>query len=336
MKTYCPYTNLDAQALSRHARQDLAQRQPGDVLGAREVRGQAARAEGRRASARSSRSTWRPATAAPPAATTTCARSPSTTRSSSPASPRSCWALSPLPHRGERAGRGGRGRRAGLGRRRPSPDLASAFLAHLRAELHAPDLSYAATPAALSGGFDTRIFSFRLSGAPDAWSGSLILRVMNPAHDPLRALRERAIQNALATQGYPAPRVLAACADRAPLGAGFLVMERATGRPAARRPGPRGERHAGRRPGAPARPRRGAGAARAGRRGPGGRRRLRPGRGRLRGPSRRARPAHPPGRADRPRARPALAARPPAGRGSARDLPRRLPSPEPARARVGG
>ncbi len=53
---------------------------------------------------------------------------------------------------------------------------------------------------------------------------------MNPAHDPLRALRERAIQNTLATQGYPVPCVLTACADRAPLGAGFLVMERATGR----------------------------------------------------------------------------------------------------------
>jgi aminoglycoside phosphotransferase (APT) family kinase protein len=59
----------------------------------------------------------------------------------------------------------------------------------------------------------------------------LILRVMNPAHDPSRALRERAIQNALAVQGYPAPRVLAGSADRSTLGAGFLVMERATGRP---------------------------------------------------------------------------------------------------------
>jgi aminoglycoside phosphotransferase (APT) family kinase protein len=113
----------------------------------------------------------------------------------------------------------------------PPADLASRFLAHLRAELHAPDVAYAAAPTAISGGFDTRIFGFRLSGAPDPWSGPLILRVMNPAPDPLRALRERAIQNALAGQGYPVPRVLAASADRGPLGAGFLVMERATGRP---------------------------------------------------------------------------------------------------------
>jgi aminoglycoside phosphotransferase (APT) family kinase protein len=67
----------------------------------------------------------------------------------------------------------------------------------------------------------------------------LILRVLNLIHDPVRALRERATQNALAALGYPVPRVLSACADRAPLGAGFLVMERAAGRPllAARRTG---------------------------------------------------------------------------------------------------
>jgi len=78
-----------------------------------------------------------------------------------------------------------------------------------------------------------------VSAGPAAWSGPLILRVLSPAHDPLRALRERATQNALATLGYPVPRVLTASADRGPLGAGFLVMERAAGRPLleARRPG---------------------------------------------------------------------------------------------------
>lgn len=63
--------------------------------------------------------------------------------------------------------------------------------------------------------------------------------MLSPTQDPQRALRERATQNALAALGYPVPRVLTACADRGPLGAGFLVMERAPGRPLleARRPG---------------------------------------------------------------------------------------------------
>ena len=118
-------------------------------------------------------------------------------------------------------------------------DAAPALLAHLRRELHAPALAYAEPPAAISGGYDTRIFGFRLAGGPAEWSGPLILRVLNPAHDPARALRERATQNALAGLGSPVPRVLTACVDRAPLGAGFMVMDRAAGRPLldARRPG---------------------------------------------------------------------------------------------------
>jgi aminoglycoside phosphotransferase (APT) family kinase protein len=121
----------------------------------------------------------------------------------------------------------------------PTADIAAALLVHLSRELHAPDLAYAEPPATISGGYDTRIFAFRLSAGPGAWSGPLIVRVLSPAHDPLRALRERATQNALATLGYPVPRVLTASADRGPLGAGFLVMERAAGRPLldTRRPG---------------------------------------------------------------------------------------------------
>jgi aminoglycoside phosphotransferase (APT) family kinase protein len=110
-------------------------------------------------------------------------------------------------------------------------EIAPALLDYLRTELPAPSLTFSDPPAAISGGYDTRIFSFRLGGAPPAWSGPLILRVLDPGHDPLRALKERATQNTLAALGYPVPRVLTACAARGPLGAAFLVMERAPGRP---------------------------------------------------------------------------------------------------------
>ncbi|HKW92843.1 MAG TPA: phosphotransferase [Methylomirabilota bacterium] len=112
----------------------------------------------------------------------------------------------------------------------PTTDTTS-LLEYLRAEVRAPTLAFAEVPGAISGGYDTRIFSFRLTGAPPAWSGPLILRVLSPKHDPARALRERATQNAVAGLGYPAPRVLSVCAAREPLGAAFLVMERAAGRP---------------------------------------------------------------------------------------------------------
>jgi aminoglycoside phosphotransferase (APT) family kinase protein len=110
-------------------------------------------------------------------------------------------------------------------------EIASGLLAYLRAELRAPQLTFTDRPAAISGGYDTRIFAFRVGGAPPAWSGPLILRLLNPAHDPLRALKERATQNTLAALGYPVPRVLTACTDRGPLGGAFLVMARAPGRP---------------------------------------------------------------------------------------------------------
>ena len=109
--------------------------------------------------------------------------------------------------------------------------LADRFLDHLRLNLAAPALRYVQPLAAIRGGHDTQIFSFRLAGAPRGWEGPLVLRVLGGQHDPRRALRERAAQNAVADLGYPAPRVLEASADPAPLGSGFLVMERAAGRP---------------------------------------------------------------------------------------------------------
>ena len=92
-------------------------------------------------------------------------------------------------------------------------------------------MTYAEPPAPISGGYDTRIFGFRLQGAPAPFSIPLILRVLGNHYPPGRALSERATQNAVAGLGYPSPRVLLASADPAILGGAFLVMERLPGRP---------------------------------------------------------------------------------------------------------
>src|SRR2546425_4863628 len=94
-----------------------------------------------------------------------------------------------------------------------------------------PRLEFAERPTRLMGGFDTRIFAFRLAGAPPAFAGPLIFRLLDAHHDPPRALHERATQNALAELGYPAPRGLLASADPTPLGGAFLIMERFAGPP---------------------------------------------------------------------------------------------------------
>jgi aminoglycoside phosphotransferase (APT) family kinase protein len=94
-----------------------------------------------------------------------------------------------------------------------------------------PDLALAEPLAPLPGGFDTQVLAFRLRGAPGAFAGPLVLRLLGPRHDPRRVLRECAVQRAVAAQGFPAPPCLLADADPAPLGAPFLLMTRLPGRP---------------------------------------------------------------------------------------------------------
>src|SRR2546430_1291439 len=82
---------------------------------------------------------------------------------------------------------------------------AQPLLEHLRAELREPGLGYAEPLTPMTGGYDTRIFAFRLSGAPEPFSIPLILRVLGSQHPPARVLSERTAQNTVAGLGYPAP-----------------------------------------------------------------------------------------------------------------------------------
>jgi aminoglycoside phosphotransferase (APT) family kinase protein len=109
--------------------------------------------------------------------------------------------------------------------------LAARLLEHLRAKLERPDLAFAQPPTPITGGYDTDIFAFRVTGPSGWWTEPLILRRLSARHTPARALRERATQNTLADLGYPAPRVLLASIDPVPIGRPFLVMLRMEGRP---------------------------------------------------------------------------------------------------------
>jgi aminoglycoside phosphotransferase (APT) family kinase protein len=106
--------------------------------------------------------------------------------------------------------------------------LSHRLLSHLRERLGA-SVGFAETPAPLSGGFDTTILAFRLSGAPADWERPLILRVMTHADFGPRVLREAAVHAALVKDGFPAPRVLLHDVELAPLGLPFLIMERLPG-----------------------------------------------------------------------------------------------------------
>jgi len=110
-------------------------------------------------------------------------------------------------------------------------EIAERLIEWLRRELEAPALAFAERPSRLSGGFDTEIFAFRLTGGPASFSMPLILRLFDPRQRTDRGLRERVTQNTVAELGFPAPRVLLAIADSAGLGGAALVMERVPGRP---------------------------------------------------------------------------------------------------------
>ncbi len=110
-------------------------------------------------------------------------------------------------------------------------DLAADLLDGLRARLDDRGLELQEPLTPITGGFDTRIFAFRLRDAAPAFAGPLILRLLGPQHDPARVLRERVTQNTLAGLGYPAPRVLLASPDPALLGGAWLIMERLAGKP---------------------------------------------------------------------------------------------------------
>lgn len=110
-------------------------------------------------------------------------------------------------------------------------EISARLLEYLRARTGRPGLAYAERPVRMTGGYDAAIFRFHLLDAPSPFGGPLVLRLFQSGGDRGRAQREGAVQNGLAAQNYPAPRVFAAEEDAAVLGGAFLIMERMPGRP---------------------------------------------------------------------------------------------------------
>lgn len=122
------------------------------------------------------------------------------------------------------------------GRSGRTADVARGLAAYLSRTLGVPAVDFAEPLVPLGGGFDTEIYAFRLRQAPGDLGRPLVLRLFRAHHDPAMVRREQATQNALAAQGYPAPRVLLATVDPVPLGAPFAIMERLPGVPLLSRP----------------------------------------------------------------------------------------------------
>jgi aminoglycoside phosphotransferase (APT) family kinase protein len=107
-------------------------------------------------------------------------------------------------------------------------DINENLLAYLRSEIDNQQLTYLTLPSLVTGGFDTRIFSFQLKEGPYELSRPLILRLFKKSSQN-RATFESAVQNAVADSGYPAPRVFFTCTDESVLGGSFMIMENVSG-----------------------------------------------------------------------------------------------------------
>jgi aminoglycoside phosphotransferase (APT) family kinase protein len=104
------------------------------------------------------------------------------------------------------------------------------LLAYLRGALARPELEYVESPVSISGGYDTRIYGFRLARAPAEWSGRLILRLFRVETPGWIARFEATVHNCVAELGMCAPRVVRMVEEPEPLGGAFLIMERVAGR----------------------------------------------------------------------------------------------------------
>ncbi len=112
----------------------------------------------------------------------------------------------------------------------PTADVAERLLAFLRQEVKRRDLRYEESPSEILGGYEMRTFGFRLAGADGPFTRPLIMRLYRRDDGPKLARFERTVQNSVADQGLPAPRVLLVNSDESKFGA-FIVMERIAGTP---------------------------------------------------------------------------------------------------------
>ena len=90
-----------------------------------------------------------------------------------------------------------------LGPMAPESPVDGALLGFLRTAFGAPDLEYAEAPAPISGGFDTLIYGFRLSGGDRATGAPLIVRIFRDEGGPWRARQETASRTLSRTPAEP-------------------------------------------------------------------------------------------------------------------------------------
>ncbi len=103
--------------------------------------------------------------------------------------------------------------------------ISDGLLGYLKSELNSSEISYDIPLTQIVGGFETFTCHFKLRGAQRKFSKPLVLRLFHESRSPDQAVWESAVQNVLASQGFPAPLVYFTCTDKTYLGGAFMIME---------------------------------------------------------------------------------------------------------------
>jgi aminoglycoside phosphotransferase (APT) family kinase protein len=103
--------------------------------------------------------------------------------------------------------------------------LSKNLIMYIRKELNQESADYLEPPVRLTGGYETLICRFQLSGVDESLSKPLVIRLFSERVDAEMILKESEIQNTLSGQDYPVPAVYLTCMDKSVLGGLFFIMD---------------------------------------------------------------------------------------------------------------
>jgi aminoglycoside phosphotransferase (APT) family kinase protein len=109
-------------------------------------------------------------------------------------------------------------------------EMSVKLIDYLRKEFGSKSVDYLEPLTRLTGGYETLICRFQVSGVDERLSNPLIIRVYAENSHPSQPLKEKTVQNTLADLGYPVPAVHCTCTDKTILGSAFSIMEFSEGK----------------------------------------------------------------------------------------------------------
>ena len=99
------------------------------------------------------------------------------------------------------------------------------LLEFIREEVNSPGVEYLQPPQPITGGYASKIYHIQLRNTPETLPGNLVLRLLPGHFSASGIIQTKILQNYLASNGYPTPRVHITCTEKSVLGGAFCLMD---------------------------------------------------------------------------------------------------------------